>query len=278
MQETVFYEHEQWPIRVGIGHLSTFPNYSAGCHYHRDIEIIYIIQGQMQYNINGTVLNLQEKESVIIMPGQFHYGFSRSLKECVFMCTRFRLDTLCFPERIKKEELYDFFCTETEYIYLNHTAPWHSEALAHIARLTKDKSSLLYMQGHLCLVWDCILSHLQPSPTPKIPKNHTTCINDMISFIHRNFNRKITLSDIAKEGHVSKRTCATLFARYHNKTPIEFLNDYRLRQSIQYMSNHDMSILEIAISCGFSSASYYTELFGRTFRMTPSAYRKIHAR
>ena len=73
----------------------------------------------------------------------------------------------------------------------------------------------------------------------------------MIGFIHEHYMEKITLSDIAKSGYVSKRNCGTIFWKYQNKTPFEFLTDYRLRKSIELMSNSELTILTIALSVGF---------------------------
>ena len=96
----------------------------------------------------------------------------------------------------------------------------------------------------------------------------------MVSYIHTNYKERITLADIAAAGHVSKRTCGTLFLTYQNKTPVEFLTDYRLRKSIELMKHSDLSILEIGLSVGFSGASYYAETFRKCFGISPAAYRK----
>ena len=97
----------------------------------------------------------------------------------------------------------------------------------------------------------------------------------MMSYIHNSYKEKISLNEIALSGGVSKRTCENIFAKYLNKTPMEYVTDFRLRKSIEMMLNSDMSILEISIETGLSGASYYAEVFRKAFGVSPAEYRKM---
>lgn len=38
--------------------LSNYPNYAAPNHWHDDIELIAVLDGEMKYNVNGEIINL----------------------------------------------------------------------------------------------------------------------------------------------------------------------------------------------------------------------------
>ena len=96
----------------------------------------------------------------------------------------------------------------------------------------------------------------------------------MVGFIQKNYTRKISLKEIALSGAVGQSKCCKLFAKYFGQTPNTYLNQYRLNKSLEYLQNSDLPITEIALSVGFSGASYYTELFRKCFGKSPTEFRK----
>lgn len=124
-------------------------------------------------------------------------------------------------------------------------------------------------------MWDEVVSHISVAEIKRLNTDHKlTILKSMVEYIHENYNHKITLGNIAAAGHISKRTSENLFLEYQNKTPIEFLTDYRLRKGIELMKNTDMTILEISLAVGFSSGSYFAETFKNVFGKSPTEYRR----
>ena len=86
---------------------------------------------------------------------------------------------------------------------------------------------------------------------------------------------KISLSDIANAGGTCKTSCCTIFKKFTNQTPNEYLTDYRLHKSIDLMQNTDMTLTEICYDVGFSGASYFSETFRKVYDMSPTEYKKM---
>ena len=74
--EIVQYEHIGIPLYIRTADLSIYPGMSAPCHWHDDIEWIYILAGKMYYSINGKKILLQEKDSLMVNSSQKHYCYS----------------------------------------------------------------------------------------------------------------------------------------------------------------------------------------------------------
>lgn len=85
--------------------------------------------------------------------------------------------------------------------------------------------------------------------------------------------KRSTLADISAAGKVSRSKCCSLFKIYMGSSPIDFVNDYRLEVSRSLLQYTDTSVADIAFNCGFTSQSYFTKLFSRTFHMTPTEFR-----
>lgn len=98
----------------------------------------------------------------------------------------------------------------------------------------------------------------------------------MINFIQYNYKESVTLSEIAAAGAVCKTECCAVFKKYVNLTPIAYLNDYRLRKSLELLVKTDMTVCEICYEVGFSGASYFSETFKKVFGCTPIEYRKAN--
>ena len=96
----------------------------------------------------------------------------------------------------------------------------------------------------------------------------------MMRFIHAHYQEQISVEDIAKVTHISKRVCFRLFRENLHMTPVEYMTVYRLRNACQGLANTNESITQIAYHCGFGSGSYFGKLFREHYGCTPAAYRK----
>ena len=58
------------------------------------------------------------------------------------------------------------------------------------------------------------------------------------------------------------------------KTPVEYLNGYRIEKASQLLLNSDQSVTEIAFSCGFNDLSYFIKTFKSQKGISPAKFRK----
>lgn len=276
--ERVKYDYPDLPVYIRRAFLSSYPNYAADSHWHSDIEMIAILSGQMLYNVNGKIITLNEGEGILVNSKQLHYGFSETKTECDFICILFHPLMLCLTKMFEAEFVNPILNSGVAYWHLSPKVHWQDEILKHIRSICDkkdDKAAPLHIQSSICLLWNEIITNTDSfSANGKSSAPKLTVLKKMIAYIHEHYSKKLTLADISAAGNISKRTCGTVFLEYQNKTPIEFLVDYRLRKSIELMKNTDMTILEISIAVGFSGASYYAETFKKCFGKSPAEYRK----
>lgn len=281
--EIVRYDEVGIPLSIREGLLSAYPNHRALCHWHEDIEWVYIRSGQMNYYMNGKLVLLNTGEALMVNSRQMHYGYSENGQDCDF------IRILCHPKIfITNSVLYQSYIAPVlsnpslEYLHFKPEFPEDTEALQllpEILRIKKEHPAAYEIEAAalLSLLWCRLLrSHpMMPNEAAAKPKEPDLLVQrDMVSYIYSHYSESINLDEIAAAGKVCRNKCCQIFRRYLNQSPIDFLNHYRLEVSCHLLNNTKLSIAEICTACGFNHQSYYSKIFLRTYSCSPRDFRK----
>lgn len=96
-------------------------------------------------------------------------------------------------------------------------------------------------------------------------------------YIDANYSKNITLDGLAEITHINKFYLAHSFTECMGQSPINYLTEKRLAASKELLSSSNLSVAQIASSTGFSSQSYFSQIFKKKIGMTPQQYRKRNA-
>lgn len=105
-----------------------------------------------------------------------------------------------------------------------------------------------------------------------LTKNPT--INKAIDYIHSNLDKELTLDEVARNVYVSSTYLSHLFSKCIKMTFSQYIVHARLQKAKDLLSNTTMSIMDIALECGFNSQSYFSNVFKKQEGLTPKEYRK----
>ena len=274
--EKIKYTYPEIPFYFHKGRFSSYPNYFMEEHWHDDIELVISLSGHMTYNVNGQLVRINEGEGIFVNSHRLHSAFSEDMTECSYIVILFHPMILCTTKQLEQEMVLPILDSSLDFIHLKQNVTWENEIIRYVHLITEKNENVAVLTaiGSLHFIWSEIIQHTDIKLVTVKNDTQLSILKTMISFVHKHYSEKITLTDIAKSGYVSKRTCGNLFLKYVHKTLIAFLNDYRLRKSIALMQNTDMTIVEISLACGFSGASYYAECFRRSLGKSPTEYRK----
>lgn len=78
LSERIDYNIPDLPIYARRDALSSFPDYRCPCHWHRDLEFIHVISGQMQYFVNGAIVTLEAGNGLVVNSSRCITGSRRS--------------------------------------------------------------------------------------------------------------------------------------------------------------------------------------------------------
>lgn len=87
--------------------------------------------------------------------------------------------------------------------------------------------------------------------------------------------RNITLDEIASSMNMSKYYLCHIFKKTTNMTLTDWKNYLRIEQAKELLENSDLKIIDIALLCGLNNASYFSEIFLRSEKITPDTYREM---
>lgn len=96
----------------------------------------------------------------------------------------------------------------------------------------------------------------------------------VVSYMNINYNKQLTLDELAKISGYSKSRFSHLFVKAMGAAPIKYLNNNRLKNACEMLSSSNLSVGEIAYSCGFNDQLYFCRLFKQRFGKSPSEYRE----
>lgn len=94
------------------------------------------------------------------------------------------------------------------------------------------------------------------------------------ALMEANIEEPLSLDEIAALVGVSRRQIERLFKRYVGQVPTRYYLDMRLRRARELLLQTPMSIMEIAVACGFQSPPHFSKCYRGLFGHTPSAERQ----
>ncbi len=275
--ENVTYNNPGFPAYIKKGQLSSYPDFRAVSHWHDDLEFILILEGQMSYDVNGQKIPLRAGEGIFVNSRCFHYGYSDTHAECLFICI------LLSPLLVSVNTYFIQNCLNPliqnihfPYQKLAPAIQWQNSILCDLEMLYEDNKDNI--QPFLILeksvhIFRLLFENMNFFPDHDKNTEDILALTAMIGYVQKNYTQKILLKDISSAGNCCKTKCTSLFQKYLNTSPIIYLNRYRLEKSIFLLRNTAMSITEIAYTCGFSNTSYFCELFHKYYNTSPGRFR-----
>ena len=95
-------------------------------------------------------------------------------------------------------------------------------------------------------------------------------------YIDEHFTEDLNLDDVAAMAGFSKFHFSRLFKQFTNLSFYKYVNLQRISYAEQLLADPELSVTQVAISCGFSSSSAFIRMFKQMKNCTPTDFRNIH--
>ena len=96
----------------------------------------------------------------------------------------------------------------------------------------------------------------------------------VLEYVSAHYAEPLSLDQLAHEACVSRFHFGRLFKERVGVTPHHYLIKIRLDAAASLLSDTDMSVLEIGLTCGYGSAAHFTAAFRKRFAQPPGSYRR----
>ncbi|WP_336097732.1 GlxA family transcriptional regulator [Roseovarius sp. CH_XMU1461] len=95
-----------------------------------------------------------------------------------------------------------------------------------------------------------------------------------LNVMEREIEMPPTPSEIAEEVGISTRQLERLFKHHLGRSPKRYYNEFRVQKAYRLILQTDLTVIEIAMACGFSSASHFSKVFRQIHNCSPLSLRR----
>ena len=262
---------------------SSLKDHAIQCHWHDDLEFHLVLQGQIDLYLNGSLLQLETGDCVFINGNTLHTSQQGKNSECSLMLIT------AFHPQIFSSSLGDQIYRKYFDSLLQHTNGFLidrklscgqriAELLRELHAFDKNQEGYELLCLHqLSNIWYQTVQYMNQTVDmtyiPDLKKSNSIEVKKILAYIHDHYDQPMEIEDLLRCSNLSRSECFRSFKRFIGKTPIEYINEYRLSQSAVMLTNTDRNVMEICISCGITSPSYYGKLFKEKYGLSPLAFR-----
>ena len=254
----------------------------AGVHTHEFVEIVYVLEGTATDKINDVTSNLSRGDMLFINYGSTH---SREVSD------NYSFINVCFAPEILGNKIIN---KENAFYLLSLSAfeEIQSETFEGKMHFTGEErriieavlSDMIYeyskslperaavLESYMTVLITKIIRKMRPSAVADDASSGIWA--SLLEYIDKNFNKKLTLADIAKRCFYNPSYFSRAFKEKFNISLTEYISRERAKAAAEMLITTDKSIDKIADDCGYGEKSGLYRAFDKFYGCTPAEYRQ----
>ena len=276
---------ETFPMTVNHDDLWSFEGKNVPIHWHNDLEINLIREGEAVFQVYQKSYRVRTGEGFLLnrnvphscsSPGNEHVRYSTILVRPDFLYGDFGSDVerKCFQPFLQNSAI--------PCIYLTGFDENGKEILQKLNQVEEafDRKRFCYelkIKGLLCEAFAMILYGHRQELTKFVPANlqELERLEKMLNYLNMHFTEVISLQDLADQVHLSREVCCRLFKKMTGKTITGYLEEYRVNKSFSLVQSGQYSMTQITEMMGFSNPSRFASAFRKRFGCNPGEYHSV---
>ena len=238
-------------------------------HTHNCSELFYVIEGSGQFLIENKTYPVSVNDLIIVNPNVLHTELSLNaspLRYIVLGVEGLELKDNSYEDQSNFRIINFKNMRDTILLYLqNMLSEIESQAPGHEIICQDLMEILIVLLGRQ--------TNFSITLSPINKKTNHLC-GSTKRYIDNNYKENITLEALAEIHHISKYYLVHAFTEEFGISPINYLISRRIQEAEHLLSTTDFSLSLIGNSVGFSSSSYFAQIFKKQKGISPSEYRK----
>lgn len=238
-------------------------------HSHHFTEMFYVLQGQGTFIIDNESFEVQENDLVIINPNVQHIEAQR--KDETFEYISLGMDGLVFTnqESINFAQKYTLLNYDND---RNELLTYLFAILEEIKR--KDANYEFVCQNLLEVFVVNLIRRANKYLSAFAAKRTNKECNFIKEYIDQHYSEELSLESLAELTYINKFYLAHAFKKTIGISPINYMIQKRIDEAKELLETTNYSISRISDIVGFSSQSYFSQVFQKNMQMSPNQYRK----
>ncbi|GGG07655.1 AraC family transcriptional regulator [Paenibacillus albidus] len=254
-------------------------------HWHEEAEFFMLLEGEVQFQVDTDYFPLRAGEAVFIESGDIHAAFSLKETPCKFCAFVFHPDFLASAQydAIQQHAVQPLLEKRQSFPrHITPSIPWHKELLEHLERIMEAYAVTMpgleaFMKGSLLIMLSRLAVEGRTENRSQSDSADTTKISRLkkvILYIQDNYQEPIRTRNLSELIPMSEGQFCRFFKAMTRKTPVDYINSYRIRQAADLLRSSERKISDIALEVGFDNVSYFIKVFRKEMKCTPSEFRK----
>ena len=258
-------------------------------HSHREFEIFYFHEGKAKIIIQHHIFELLPGDIVLLNGLTPHHTYTMPPHPYVRTTVEFLPEFIApILKSMKSMELFDgFLALNNSIIRMKDQANlvYFKDCIARLNQLIsrRDNHQTIHslVEGQVKnIIIDLLfeINHLAHTPLAEIISNKNekdTLIEKMIAWIMKNHMKQLTLDQMSKEFHISKRHITQLFRDSLGMTVMEYVMRCRIDHAkILLEIKPNKQISDIALEVGFKNGAHFSRYFSEKTGVPPSQFRR----
>ncbi|MFC4103979.1 AraC family transcriptional regulator [Paenibacillus xanthanilyticus] len=255
-------------------------------HWHDELELLLVTSGKAVFRVDVTDYEVHAGEAIFVASGDLHSGYVKGESACAFVAVVFHPDLLGGGTIDLTQEQYIQPIVRKKWsvpVHLTREDPLAADVLGmmeQLIALNTDRPPVyeLTTRGLLLMIMAKLYRLGTPATgernRPQSDDYRTERLKIVLHYIHEHYAEPVKLGDLAAQVAMSEAYFCRFFKSITAKSPLEYVNQYRVRQAALLLRETDKKTMEIALDVGFNNLSYFIGVFKQHYGMTPVAYRK----
>ena len=247
------------------------PLHSYGPATRPNYILHYVMKGKGIYQVGETKYHLKEGQAFLIEPESLTFYQADKKDPWSYLwvgfggteAQRFVRDLGLNSRQLTCECKYGEELKGIVFEMLQHT---HSTA-----------ENLYYLQGKLYQFFSVLARGIEIQQYADDTKE-SIYVQEAIAYIKNYYSQKITVEDIADYLALNRSYLYTIFMNSLGISPKDFLTKFRISRGKEKLTLTDLSVEEIAVSCGYRNSFAFGKVFKQQMGMTPTQYRNDNRR
>ena len=236
-------------------------------HTHNHTELFFIVSGKGQFIIQDQIFPVNVNNLVIINPNVTHTEDSLNAQPLEYIGLGIEGIELATSENSN-----GLFCILDHFESLEI-----SSCIRNILREMELKNTgyedicQAYMEILIIRLMRSTSLSVQSEPQAISGNRQCAAVRQ---YIDLHFKEPLTLEQLADEAHMNKYYLSHAFKREYGVSPINYMITRRVEESKYLLAETDLPMSQISQLLGFSSLSYFSQVFRRSQNISPMEYRK----
>ncbi|MFV5696471.1 AraC family transcriptional regulator [Flavobacterium sp. LB3P122] len=247
-------------------------------HFHPEFELTFIVASKGKRRIGNHVSDFEGSDLVFIGSNiphlNFDYGIKTEYEKVVLQIKEdfFKNDFSTTPELTSIYQLFEN--SKKAVSFHGDIKDEIGKRLQKIHLLSHFEQFIEVLSLFQILATSNEMTLLHDKPFENLYNNKEQLrLKVIYKFIENNYQRAVSIEEIAKLTHLSKAAFCRYFKKMTRLTFTEFLNQYRIEQAKRLLKS-DKNVTETCYECGFESLSYFNRIFKKVVGENPIQFKK----